>query len=152
MNFAVVNGHRRALCAVTCVATLATAAVTGVVSAAKGNVSIQVPAKVAEQAQPEKAKSGSVTIEVLLVDPERTSDRQPAVDAMVSVEGNEDLHRTNDKGRTTRFESSAGKITLQIKVIGLDLCKVRDVLITSGDQVVSVLVDRAHKGKCQRAE
>jgi hypothetical protein len=45
-----------------------------------------------------------------------------------------------------------GKVTLQIKVIGADLCRLRDVSVVSGDQVVSVLVEKSQHGKCKRAE
>lgn len=43
-------------------------------------------------------------------------------------------------------------MTLQIKVIGVDLCRLRDVPVISGDQVVSVLVDKAQNGNCRRLE
>ena len=152
MRIAAAGARRRALCAAGAMAAMVTAALAGAVGAASRDEITDWTARVADQPDPEKAKRGTLTIEVLLVDPDRGNERQPAANATVSIEGSEDRHKTNDKGRTPRLDSSAGTVTLQIKVIGVDLCRLRDVPVIAGDQVVSVLVDKAANGKCRRLE
>lgn len=133
-------------------AAFAAAALTGGAAAAQRDVPAEETKKETKQPDSEKERRATLTIEVLVVDPETKKERQPAEDATVSIVGIEDRYRTNDKGRTMRLEIATGKIALNIKVIGADLCKLQDVSVAGGDQVVRVLVEKSEKGKCRRLE
>jgi hypothetical protein len=143
---------KAAWCAAALVAAFAAAALAGGAAAAQRDVPAEGTQKETKQPDPGKGKPATLTIEVLVVDPETKKERRPAEDATVSIVGIEDRYRTNDKGRTMRLEIATGKIALNIKVIGADLCKLQDVSVVGGDQVVRVLVEKTEKGKCRRLE
>jgi hypothetical protein len=138
---------KAAWCAAALAAAVAAAALTGA-AAAQRDVPAEGTKKETKQPDPGKGKRATLTIEVFVVDPEKKNERQPAEDATVSIVGIEDRYRTNDKGRTMRFEIATGKVALNIKVIGADLCKLQDVSVVGGDQVVKVLVEKSAAGKC----
>jgi hypothetical protein len=147
-----VRGKRGWTLAAACIATAITWVIVGHATGAEPTVPANSVRTMADEPGAEKAGRGTVTVEVWLVDPEKGNERHPAANATVSIEGTEDRYRTNEKGQTTRVECAVGKVTLHIKVIGADLCKLRDVSVVSGDQVVSVLVEKSQNGKCKRAE
>jgi len=146
------TGKRGWTLAAACIGAAVTWAMVGNATGASHTVPANSVRTMADQPGAEKAGRGTVTVEVWLVDPEKGNERHPAANATVSIDGIEDRHRTNEKGRTTRFECAPGRVSLQIKVIGADLCKLRDVSVASGDQVVSVLVEKSPNGKCKRLE
>jgi hypothetical protein len=152
MRIATIKARRRALRVVGAVAAVVGATMAGDMGAAPGTVAMARTANAADLPNSEKPKLGTLTVEVSLVDSDKSNKSEFAAGATVSIVGRDDRHTTNDKGRTIRFESPIGAVTLQIKVIGVDLCRLQDVSLTSGDQVLSVLVDKAKNGKCRRLE
>jgi hypothetical protein len=112
-------------------------------------VSAQSPAPGDKAGDPGKGKRGSLTVEVLLVEPD--SKQQHAAKALVRIEGTEDSQETNEQGRVKLSEISTGTVTLQIMPVGLNICRL-DVPVAGPDQVVSVLVEKSPKGKCTRQE
>ena len=121
-------------------------------TAAVAVATLAVAAAAAQRDVPAKERSGTLTIEVWVVDPETKNERQPVEGATVSIVGIEDRRRTNDQGRTTPWEIATGKIALNVKMIGADLCKLQEVSVVGGDQVVRVLVEKSPEGKCRRLE
>lgn len=105
MGFATINARRRALRTVGGVAAVVTTALAGDMGAAPGAAATARTARAADQPDPEKVERGTLTIEALLVDPDRRNERQPAAAATVSIEGREDR-----PGRTTRDGPCAWKV------------------------------------------
>ena len=120
------------------------------VTAAEREASPPGPTKAANQPESGKGKRGDLTVGIVLIDPNKTNDRRPAADALVHIEGSDDWYTTDDKGRAKLSEISTGKVTLQIKVIGAAICRLRDISVTGGDQLVNVLIEKAQDGKCWR--
>jgi hypothetical protein len=133
-------------------AALATAALAGIAAAAERDVAAEATKKETKQPDSGKGKQATLTIEVFVVDPQKKIERQPAEDATVSIVGVEVRQKTNEKGRTVFVEIEPGKLELNIKVIGADLCKLQGISVAGGDQVVRVLVEKSDKGKCRRLE
>lgn len=122
------------LCAVACLSVVVMAAVMDGIA-------------VAQQAAP-AGKPGTLTIELLLGDPDKRNEHHPLAKAIVRIEGAEDPQDTNEKGRAKFFGIPTGKVALLILPIGLDRCRIADVPVTGGDQVVRVLVAKSQKGTC----
>src|SRR5262249_19146572 len=100
---------------------------------------------------PEQQKHGTLTVKVVLVDPAKQNDHQPAAKALVHIQdADEDPHETNEQGQVTLSGISKDKVTLQIKVIGAEVCLLRDIPVSGGDQTVSVLVEKSQNGMCKR--
>lgn len=133
-------------------AALATAALAGVAAAAERDVGAEPTTKAAKQPDSGKGKQATLTIEVFVVDPPKKLERRPAEDATVSIVGVEERQKTNEKGRTVFVEIAPGRLELNIKVIGADLCKLQNISVPGGDQVVKVLVEKSEKGKCRRLD
>ena len=120
------------------------------VAASKRDAATEESPKAAKSPDAEKEKRGALTVNVLLIDPDKKNKRLPAADALVRIEGSDDGYTTDDKGRAELSEIPTGKVTLHIKVIGAALCRLRDIPVTEGDQRVSVLIEKAPEGKCWR--
>jgi hypothetical protein len=129
---------------------LVLAAATGGVASAQSPVPADKASRAVNHGDPGKGKRGTLTVEVLLVDPD--SKQQHAAKALVRIEGAEDSQETNDKGRVKLSGIPTGTVTLQIMPAGLNLCRLQDVPVTGPDQVVSVLVEKSPTGKCARQE
>jgi hypothetical protein len=144
-------GRRRGVmfCAAVLIAAGGSMAVSGV-AAAQRDASVEEIPKPAKPADAGKGKHGTLTVGVLVIDPDKKSERLPAADAVVRIEGSEEWYRTDDKGRAKLSEIPAGKVTLQIKVIGAAICRLRDVPVAAGDQLLSVLIEKAQEGNCWR--
>jgi len=97
-----------------------------------------------------KGKRSSLTVEVLLVDPDGKPPR--AAKALVRIEGAEDPLETNEQGRVRFSGIATTTVTLQIMPVGLNLCRLTDVAVAGPEHVVSVLVDKSAQGKCMRQE
>jgi len=128
-----------------------------VLSTAMGGVASgqsPVPADKASRAVPHvdpgKGNRGTLTVEVLLVDPD--SKQQHAAKALVRIEGAEDSQETNEKGRVKLSGIPTATVTLQIMPAGFNICRLQDIPVAGPDQVVSVLIEKSPKGKCTRRE
>jgi len=143
----IIRRRGKALCAATFVAALIMGAVAERIAAAQTDIPTEGAEKETKQPDPAKEKRRTLTIDVILGE---KNGRQPAADALVRIEGTDDWFTTNEQGRTKIPEISTGKVTLQIKVIGVDMCRLPGIAFTEGDQLVSVLVDKSQKGKCGR--
>jgi hypothetical protein len=110
------------------------------------------PCIAADQPDAEKTTRGTLTIDVLTVDPENKNERQPVANAIVRIEGSEDSRETNERGRARFSAIPTGKVTVQIMVIGADICRLRDIGVTAGEQVVSVVFDKSQKATCSRVQ
>ena len=126
------------------------AAVMGGVASAQLPAPADKASRAGDHVDPGKGKRGTLTVEVLLVDPD--SKQRHAAKALVRIEGAEDSQETNEKGRVKLSGISTGTVTLQIMPAGLNLCRLLDVPVAGPDQVVSVLVEKSAKGKCTRQE
>ena len=151
MEIATIGWRRRA--SVSAAAFLAAVVVVAPVSgvpASERNAATEESPKAVKSPDAEKEKRGALTVNVLLIDPDKKNKRLPAADALVRIEGSDDWYTTDDKGRAELSEIPTGKLTLQIKVIGAAICRLRDIPVTGGDQRVSVLIEKAQEGKCWR--
>lgn len=102
----------------------------------------------ANGAQGESKKAGTVTIEVWMLD-SNSSEPRRAVGAKVHIEGTEDPQDTNDNGRAIFSEVPIGKGKVQVKLINENLCTIGGVAIAGGDQLIKVRVEKAQKIDCR---
>lgn len=131
-----------------CMSVAVTAALMGGIAAAQPLAPTEVAPKAANPQPLGKGKHGTLTIELLLGDPDMKTERHPIAKAIVRIEGAEDPQDTNEKGRVKFFGIPTGKVALLIMPIGLERCRVPDIPVTGGDQVVRVLVAKSQKGMC----
>ena len=96
------------------------------------------------------AQRGAVTVEVLMIEPEKDKERRPVARAMVYIQGVEDPRETNEKGRVRFPGVPTGPSSLQVMVINLENCRLSGISVSEGEQLVGVLVDKSQKGKCTR--
>jgi len=96
------------------------------------------------------AQRGVVTVEVLMIEPEKDKERRPVARAMVYIQGVEDPRETNEKGRVRFPGVPTGTSSLQVMVINLENCRLSGISVSEGEQLVGVLVDKSQKGKCTR--
>ena len=147
---AIARGCRSAWPAPACLSLVVLAAVMGGVASAQSPAPADKAPRAGSHVDPGKGKRGTLTVEVLLVDPD--GKQQHAAKALVRIEGAEDSQETNEKGRVKLSGISTGTVTLLIMAAGLNICRLLDVPVASPDQVVSVLVEKSPKGKCTRQE
>lgn len=125
-------------------------------AASFGGVAVPQPAvspeKETKKPAPVPLKSRTLTVNVFLVDPSARLKRLPAVKALVHVQGDDDPYFTDAKGQVKVPGIVADRVTLEIKVIGADLCQLPSVPLTGGDQVLSVLIDKSHGEACKRLD
>ena len=102
----------------------------------------------ANAAQGESKKAGTVTIEVWMLE-SKSNELRPATGAKVHIEGTEDPQDTNDKGRAVFSEVPIGKGAVKVKIINENLCTIGGVAIAGGDQLIKVRVEKAQKIDCR---
>ncbi len=102
--------------------------------------------------QPDAGKR-TLTIEVRVGGPGKQAETQPVANAIVRIEGADDSRDTNVQGRARFTGIASNKVSVQIMAVGADLCRLPDITVTAGDQIVKVLVDTSSKKeKCRRLE
>lgn len=94
-----------------------------------------------------KPMSTTLTIEVLLVDPEKKQLRHPAQAATVKIQGDEESYPTDEDGKTRRLSISTGAKAIIIQPTGAKPCSV-DVSVKEGNHTVTVLVENLTSVKC----
>ena len=95
----------------------------------------------------------TLTVEVLVSAPDKEAKTQPVANAIVRLEGADDSRDTNPQGRARFTGISSDKVSVQIMAVGADLCRLPDIPVAVGDQIVKVLVDpSSKKEKCRRLE
>ncbi len=98
-------------------------------------------------------KPAILTVEVRTGDPGKSETTRPVPDAMVRIEGADDVIGTNPQGQVRFAGISSAKVTLQIMVGGADICRLPDIAVTNRDQVVKAFVDTSpKKERCRRLE
>lgn len=140
--------RRSAFWSAACVSVGVTAALMGGIAGAQPKAPTEMAPKAANLPDVGKGKHGTLTIEVLLGDPDKKNEHHPITRAIVHIQGTEEPQETNEKGRAKFPGIPTGKVTLQIMPINLDMCRLADVLVTGSDQVVRVLVEKSRKGTC----
>ena len=133
-----------------CLSLLVLSTVLGGVASGQSPAPADKASRAAPHADPTRGNRGTVTVEVLLVDPD--SKQQHAAKALVRIEGADDSQETNERGRVRLSGIPTATVTLQIMPAGLNICRLQDIPVTGPDQVVSVLIEKSPKGKCTRQE
>ncbi|CAG9209319.1 hypothetical protein BCAR13_1840008 [Paraburkholderia caribensis] len=96
----------------------------------------------------DETKHGTLMIEVRLLDPTKPETFQLAAGAIVRIEGEEDHYETDVNGHAKLLGISSKKVALQIKVVGVNICRVSDVPVTFSDRPLILLVEKSQNGKC----
>jgi len=148
MVAATIRLRRSAVWSAACLSVAVTAALMGGIAAAQQKAPTEMAPKAANPQPLGKGKHGTLTIELLLGEPDKKNEHHPIAKAIVRIEGAEDPQDTNEKGRVKFSGIPTGKVALLIMPIGLERCRIPDVPVTGGDQVVRVLVEKSQKGTC----
>ena len=93
----------------------------------------------------------TVMVEVHIIESENDRKPQLVEGARVHIQGDEDPRVTNAKGRVRFSGVSTGKLSIQIMVPGMEICRLSGINISKGEQLVEVLVDKSQEGKCTRS-
>jgi len=137
------------LCAAACVAAVISGMPAGGLTAAQREAQQEAAPKADVQVDTGQGKRLTLTVQVLLSDPAKKNDHEPAEDALVHIEGTqEEPYKTDEKGLVKLSGISTDKVTLRIKVRGADICRLQDIPVIGDDQVVTVLVEKTQEGKC----
>ena len=133
-------------------AAVASSTLLGGAAVAQRDVSPEGARKEPTQPDPAAGQRKTLLINVLLVDPGKPLSRQPAARALVHVQGDDDSYETNESGQVKVSGISTDKVTLQIKAIGANVCRLQDIPVPGPDRAVNVLIDKSPKGACTRVD